>query len=205
MREIHYYFTASSPWVYLGHQAIRDVATRHGAKLNAKPVRLAGVWEVSGAVPLAQRSPTRQRYRLIELRRYAELRGMPIVLKPKWAPLDATLADLCTVAILLEGADPLDFMGKLFAAFWAEDRNIADETVVASLIDASGFDSAGIIERARGAEAAALRESHTAEAIAADAIGVPAYVLDGEVFWGQDRIDLIDRALASSRPPYKPV
>jgi 2-hydroxychromene-2-carboxylate isomerase len=205
MRDIQYYFTASSPWVYLGHQAICELAARHGARLNAKPLRLVGVWEVSGAVPLAQRSPTRQRYRLIELQRYAELRRMPIVLKPKWAPLDATLADLCVAAILLEGADPLDFMGKLFAAFWADDRNIADEPVVASLLGASGFDPVRIIGRARGAEAAALRESHTAEAIAADAIGVPAYVLDGEVFWGQDRIDLLDRALASGRPPYKPV
>ena len=163
------------------------------------------MWEVSGAVPLGQRTPTRQRYRLIDLQRYAELRAMPIVLKPKWAPLDATLADLCVTAMLLEGADPLDFMGRVFAAFWAEDRNTADEQVIAELIAASGFDATHIISRARSAEAAALRESHTADAIAADAIGVPAYVLDGEVFWGQDRVDLLDRALASARPAYKPV
>ena len=88
MAEIDYYFTSSSPWVYLGHAAIRAVAQRHGARLNPRPVQLGGVWEVSGAVPLAQRTPTRQRYRFLELQRFAELRCLPIVYRPKAAPLD---------------------------------------------------------------------------------------------------------------------
>src|SRR5258707_4104922 len=123
MAEIDYYFTASSPWVYLGHAAIRAVAGRHGVRLNPKPVVLGGVWEVSGSVPLAQRTPTRQRYRLLELQRYAELRDLPIVYRPKFAPVDASLADLCVAAMILEGRDPLDFMGQVLSAFWAEDRN----------------------------------------------------------------------------------
>ena len=203
--QIDYYFTASSPWVYLGHAAIRAVAARHGARLNPKPVVLGGVWQVSGGVPLAQRTPTRQRYRLLELQRYAELRGLPIVYRPKFAPLDASLADLCIAAILLERRDPLDFMGSLLSAFWVEDRNIGDEAVIAALLAQAGFDPAEVIAAARSDEAASLRKENTGQAIAADAIGVPAYVLNGEVFWGQDRIELIDRALSSGRAPYKPL
>jgi 2-hydroxychromene-2-carboxylate isomerase len=201
---IDYYFTASSPWTYLGHAAIREVATRHGARLNPKPVLLGSVWEVSGSVPLAKRSLTRQRYRLIELQRYAELRKLPIVLKPKSVPIDATLPDLCAAAIVLGGGDPLDFMGRVFAAFWAEDRNIGDEAIVASLLSETGHDAPAVIAGACGDEASALRQKNTAEAIAADAIGVPAYILNGEVFWGQDRIDLVDRALSMGRAPYRP-
>jgi 2-hydroxychromene-2-carboxylate isomerase len=203
--EIDYYFTASSPWVYLGHSAIREVAKRHDVKLNPRPVLLGGVWEASGSVPLAKRSPTRQRYRLVELQRYAELRGLPMVFKPKSGPIDATLPDLCVAAILLDGGDPLDFMARVFAAFWAEDRNIGEEAVVAALLTETGHDAATVIAKARSDDAAALRLRNTEAAIAADAIGVPAYVLNGEVFWGQDRIDLIDLALSTGRAPYKPL
>lgn len=202
MATIDYYFTFASPWTYLGHAAIREVAKRHAARLNPKPVLLGGVWEVSGGVPLAKRSPTRQRYRLIELQRWSELRGLPIVLKPKWAPVDATLPDLCAAAIMLDGSDPLDFMARVFAAYWVEDLNIADEAVVASLLSASSYDAAAVVGKAREEEAAALRRKNTQEAIDADAIGVPAYVLNGEVFWGQDRIDLLEHALSTGRPPY---
>ena len=205
MAEIDYYFTSSSPWVYLGHAAIRAVAQRHGARLNPRPVQLGGVWEISGAVPLAQRTPTRQRYRFLELQRFAELRSLPIVYRPKAAPLDPTLADLTVAAILVDGGDPLDFMASLFSAFWAEDRNIADEAVVAALLEQHGLDPAAVMARAGSDAAAALRRENTQAAIAADAIGVPAYVLDGEVFWGQDRIDLLDRALSSGRAPYEPL
>jgi 2-hydroxychromene-2-carboxylate isomerase len=205
MPEIDYYFTSSSPWVYFGHAAIREVARRHGATLKPKPVGVGGVWEVSGSVPLAKRSPTRQRYRFLELQRYAELRGMPMVFKPKSAPLDPTLPDLCVAAIVLAGGDPLDFMARLFAAFWAEDRNTGEESTVATLLSATGHNAHAVLAQARGADAAALRQKNTEEAIAADAIGVPAYVLNGEVFWGQDRIDLLDRALSSGRAPYRPL
>lgn len=201
MTHIDYYFTASSPWTYLGHAAIRAVAERHGARLDAKPVLIGGVWEVSGAVPLPQRTATRQRYRFIELQRYAELRGMPIVYKPR--PIDPSLADLCAAAIVLEGGNPLDYIARVLAARWAEDRDIGDEAVIASLLSDSGFDPAAVLDRARGDAAAALRKKNTEEAIAADAIGVPAYVLNGEVFWGQDRIDLLDRALVTGRSPYR--
>lgn len=203
MTEIDYYYTALSPWAYLGHAAIRDVADRHGVRLNARPVLISAVWAASGSVPLPQRSATRQRYRFIELQRYAELRGLPIVYKP--APVDPSLADLCAAAIALEGGDPLDYAGRMLSARWAEGRDIADEAVVAAALEASGFDPVPIIAAARSEAASALRQRYSEEAVAADAIGVPSYVLNGEVFWGQDRIDLLDRALASGREPYKPL
>ena len=108
-------------------------------------------------------------------------------------------------AILVDGGDPLDFMASLFSAFWAEDRNIADGAVVAAILEQHGLDPAAVMARAGSDAAATLRRDNTQAAIAADAIGVPAYVLDGEVFWGQDRIDLLDRALSTGRAPYEPL
>lgn len=202
---IEYYFTSSSPWVYLGHDAIGAVARKHGARLDVRPVELGGVWEVSGGVPLAKRSATRQRYRLIELQRYSELRGLPINLRPKHAPLDPSLADLAVAAVLVHGDDPFGFMGRMLRAYWAEEENVADQAVIARLLVAEDFDPDAILAVARGQEASELRKKNTEAAIAADAIGVPAYVLNGEVFWGQDRIELLDRALSTGREPFKPL
>jgi 2-hydroxychromene-2-carboxylate isomerase len=202
---IEYYFTAASPWAYFGHAAIGAVASKHGARLDIRPVELGGLWAVSGAVPLAQRTPTRQRYRLIEMQRYAELRGLPINLKPKYAPVDPSLADLAVAAVLVRGGDPFGFMARVFRAYWVEEENIADEAVIARLLEAEGFEAGATLAAAREREASELRKRNTEAAIAADAIGVPAYVLNGEVFWGQDRIDLLDRALSTGREPFKPL
>lgn len=202
---IHYYFTSISPFAYLGHKKIIEVARAHGADLAVKPVELQVVWGASGSVPLAQRSATRQRYRLVELQRIADFRGLPINPKPKFFPVDPSLADLATVALVASGADPLGFMGRVFSSVWVDDEDITDESVIAAHLAAEGHDASSILGKARGPEAAAIRQANNEEAIAADAIGVPTYVLNGEAFWGEDRIEHLDHALATGRAPFRPL
>ena len=203
MAHIDYYFYGASPFTYLGHKAIREVAERHGATLAYKPVNLMGVWEISGAVPPPQRPPVRQRYRLVELQRIAEMRGLPIKLKPAHWPFDATLCDSCMIAIDEQG-DAGDFIFSVLSGVWAEDADMADEAQIAEKITAAGFDAPTILKRAKSEDVAAKRMANTDEATAADAIGVPAFVLNGEVFWGQDRIEFIDHALKTGRKPFSP-
>lgn len=201
--EIDYFFVGASPFTYFGHGAIEGLALKHGVKLNYKPVNLMRVWEISGAVPPAQRPPVRQRYRLLELQRIADLRGMPVNLKPTHFPVDVTLADSCVIAILESGGNPSAYMASVFAGVWAREENIADEAVIGRKLSENGFDAASIIQSAQGEAVKRIREANTVEAIEKDAVGVPAYVLNGEVFWGQDRIDYIDHALASGRKPFR--
>ncbi|WP_026479316.1 2-hydroxychromene-2-carboxylate isomerase [Ahrensia sp. 13_GOM-1096m] len=204
MTTIDYYFYSASPFTYLGHQAIVDVAEKHGATLNVKPVNLMALWAISGAVPPAQRPAVRQRYRLIELQRVADFKGLPINKQPAHFPVDATVADCSIAAIVAGGANPLAYMRDLFAATWANEQDISDEATLTALLKKNGFDSDEILTAAKSETVAAIREQNSKDAIAADAIGVPAYVVKGEVFWGQDRIEMLDHMLASGRSPFAP-
>ncbi|MEP0944624.1 MAG: 2-hydroxychromene-2-carboxylate isomerase [Rhizobiaceae bacterium] len=199
---IDYYFAGSSPFTYLGHQAILDVAKRHDILLNFKPVNPAGVWKESGSVPLPQRTPTRKRYRFLELQRIAHMRNLPINLEPAHFPVDPTLADCCVIVLGMQGKNPADYMNRVFSAVWTQEANIADETAIAELLTESGFEPAAIIEAAKSNEVAEMRHLYTEEAAGNDAVGVPAFVLNGEVFWGQDRIEFIDHALTTGRAPF---
>lgn len=199
---IDYFLTSVSPWTYLGHRLIQEVAARHGAILNVRPVNLGDMFKVSGQVSLADRTPVRQRYRMLELQRFADLRGRKVNLRPKHFPTNPALADHTIIAVIEGGQSPLDYMDRVFSAVWADEREIADAAVLADLLAASGLDAKAVLERANSAEVAAIRAANTEAAIAADATGVPSFVLNGEAFWGQDRIDLLDHALKTGRGPF---
>ncbi len=203
MRSIDYYFTLLSPFAYLGHRAFLDVARKHNAEVRFKPVNLMDVWEESGAVPLAQRPKTRQHYRLIELQRWSEVRGVALTLSPKHFPTNPALADRSVIAVVRMGKDPADYMEAVFQALWVDEQDIAGEDVLAQRLSDTGHDAAAVLAAAKTDEVAAIHERNTADAVNAQAIGSPCYVLDGEPFWGQDRIGLLDQALATGRDPYR--
>lgn len=198
---IDYFFFCASPFVYLGHRAVCAVAEKHGVSLRPKPINLPAVWANSGSVPLGQRTPLRQRYRLLEIERIALWRGLPINTQPKFFPVDPTLADKCVIALVSQNIDALPVMGDIFAAVWANEMDISNEAVIAGILTKHGHDASDVMVRAKSDAVEVARQTNTDEAIAADAVGVPAYVVDGEVFWGQDRIELIDHMLETGRAP----
>lgn len=202
-RKITYYFSLQSPWAYIGHALFRDVAARHGAAVACKPVMLVDLFAETGGLPLKQRHPVRQRYRLVELQRWREKRGLDFHLKPKHWPFNATLADGVVIAAEQAGLDPDAFLRRAFAAIWEEERDLGDPATLVALADAAGLPGRQFVERAGSSEVAAAYAANRQDALAADVFGAPAYVLDGEVFWGQDRIELLADALATGRVPYR--
>ncbi|MDH3582054.1 MAG: 2-hydroxychromene-2-carboxylate isomerase [Hyphomicrobiales bacterium] len=202
MRSIDYYFTLLSPFAYLGHRAFLDVARKHGAEVRYKPISIMDVWEDSGAVPVPQRPKARQDYRMIELQRWREVRGVALTLKPKHFPTSPVLADRTVIALVNNGDDPADYIEAVFQALWVDEEDIAQDSVLAQRLGDTDHDAESVLKSAKTDLSAEIHERNTADAVAAQAIGSPCYVLDGEPFWGQDRIGLLDAALTTGRKPF---
>lgn len=203
MPSIDYFFICSSPFAYLGHKMFHELAARHGAAIHYRPFDIMAVWKNSGSVPLGQRTPLRQRYRRIELQRFADMRGLPVNLEPKYFPVDSALADRVAAALVARGADPAGFLWHAHNGVWANEEDIADRSRLSSYLEAEGHDGQAILAEAEDERSAAAIAENTAAAIAADAVGAPVYVLNGEPFWGQDRLDYLERALATGRQPFR--
>lgn len=201
-RMIDYYFSMGSTWAYVGHAAFVDMTKRHGTEINFKPIPLGRVFSETGGLPLDKRHPARQRYRLLELQRWRARRDLPLNLHPKHSSFDATLLDRLVIAIIAAHRDPDPLMRRAFAGIWAEERDLADPLVVAELAEAAGLDPTTLIEVAGGVMTEAIYALNQENAVAAGVFGSPAYVIEGEVFWGQDRLELLEDALTSGRAPY---
>ena len=205
MRNIEYYFTLVSPWAYIGHRTFRDLVTRYDLAVTYKPVALGTVFPESGGMPLAKRHPLRVRYRDIELQRWREKRGLTFHLKPEFWPFEPTFVDCLVVALAAEGADVEAFLPKAFSAIFEEQRDMKDPTVIATMLSDAGLDAQAIMKTAADPATKAAYDANTHGALEAGVFGSPSYVLDGEVFWGQDRLELLDDALKSGRAPFRPM
>lgn len=192
-----YYFAMQSPWSYLGHQRLIDMAQRHGAQIEMKPVDLPKVFSVSGGLPLAKRPPQRQAYRLVEMKRWSERLGMPLNLQPKFTPVSGNPSSRLVIATkLAHGSDAaLALAGRIMHALWVEEKNIADGPTLAAIANAAGHDGDALLKSSETASVQGEYDQFTNEAIAISIFGVPWYVVDGEAFWGQDRLDFVEEAL----------
>jgi 2-hydroxychromene-2-carboxylate isomerase len=202
-RSIDYWFTLASPWAFLGHQAFLDLAKAHDVAVHYKPVQLGEVFPHTGGLPLPKRHPARQRYRILELQRWREARGIALKLNPKHWPLPIALPDRTIVAVAESGADPGDYVLRAFTAIWVEDRDLKEDATLVALLDAAGHDGNAMLAAAKSDAIGAIYAARAQEAVDANVIGSPCYVLDGEVFWGQDRLGLLESALKSGRKAYR--
>ena len=195
---VDYYFVPQSPWAYLGHQRFQNILKKSGASVRVMPFDLGGkVFPISGGLPLGQRAPQRQAYRLTELERFSKWLGAPLHLKPTFFPVSGDDAAKLIIAVdMAMGADAaMNISGAILSAVWSQQRNIADEKTLAELLHEQHLPVA-CLEQTYSQAVHERYESYTQMAIDAGVFGAPSYVLDGEIFWGQDRLDFVERALA---------
>ncbi len=196
---IDYYMVPQSPFVYLGHQRFVKLAAEAGATIKLLPMDLNKIFPLSGGLPLGKRAPQRQAYRLLELRRFSEWLGLPMNVQPKFFPVSGD--DAARLLIAVDHTDgtqaALQLSGAISRAVWEEERNIADAATLGELLAAQGLPASRLQESLR-ADVQQSYEANTSQAIDAGVFGAPSFVVDGEVFWGQDRLDFVQRKLAGA-------
>ena len=178
------------------------IVRRHDVEVTCKPVLLPSVFAETGGLPFPKRHPVRLRYRILELQRWREKRGLKFNLHPG-SGRSTEMADRFVIAIVAAGHDPDPFLRRAFAAVWAGEQNLADDATLIALADSVTLPGEALLADARREESKAKYEQNIKDAIAGDVIGSPGYVLDGEVFWGQNRLDLLDDASRPVGPPHR--
>mgnify|MGYP001546670427 CR=1 FL=1 len=190
-RKIDYYFTASSPWSYFGHQRFMELVSQYKLAVDYRPMRLGQVFEATGGLPLGKRAPARQAYRMYELKRWREFLSIDLNLEPTFFPVD----DLPATRLINFAEDRLCDMDELlfaiWRAVWVQEKNIADLEHLRTILKQIDLDPNWVDESQTDTAANERIDSDSEAAIAAGVVGAPGYVFHGEPFWGQDRLELL--------------
>jgi 2-hydroxychromene-2-carboxylate isomerase len=197
-KTIDYYFAPQSPWAYVGHARLVALAQAAHATVRVLPADFGKVFAATGGLPLSKRAPQRQAYRLLELARFRDLLKMPLNLEPRYFPVAGDDAARLIIAVdLQDGADAaLRLSGALLAAVWVQQRDIASAQTLAELLTECNLPA----QRLTQSQSQAVQDrydANTEAAISAGVFGAPSYCIDGEIFWGQDRLDFVARKLNS--------
>ena len=197
-KTIDYYLSLVSPYTYLGDALVTEIAARHGAEIRRKPMELAKIFPETGGLPLPKRAPARQAYRLVELKRWRQQRGLPMNLQPKFFPAPEWPAAGMVIAAQDQGLDCGSLVNGILTAVWAEDRDIADTDTLEAIAGKCGLDGGALLDAAEDDAVKATYAANSDQALASGVFGAPSYVFANELYWGQDRLDFLERALASA-------
>ena len=197
--KIEYFYSASSPFAYLGSVRFQSIAKKYNAKIVEKPCDLGGgIFPKTGGLPLPQRSPQRQKYRLDELKRWSEFLNIKINLKPKFfPPKDVHLPSKYIIAANLLGAQ-IVFGHKILEQLWSEEKDISDEKNIEHISNLFKLNFKVLSDLAKSDKVSKIYQDNTEEAVIKNVFGAPSYIYNNELFWGQDRLDFLERALSKS-------
>ena len=196
-RPIDFYFDFSSPYSFLASEQIEPLAARHGRTVAYRPLLLGVVFKASGSAPLTEQYEPKARYSVHDFERSARYAGVRYR-QPSKFPIGAVGASRAVLWLQQHQPDQANaFVRAVFRAFFQDDRDISDAAVVAQIAQALGIDGQKLME---GAQEPAIKDElrrRVEEAIAFGVFGAPTIVVDGEVFWGNDRLPQIERWLAT--------
>ncbi|MEP9378296.1 2-hydroxychromene-2-carboxylate isomerase [Aquabacter sp. CN5-332] len=195
---IDYYFWINSDWAYFGNPRLKAMAERYGLKINYYPVDIGAVYARTGGIKLPLRAKERKDYRLLEMRRFRDLLGMPINLEPKYMTQSVEIPSRFVIAAEQMGTPPHDLIHAVMTALWAEERDIEDEATLVAIADGLGLDGAAILARSKEPAAEKRYFENTNRGIERGMFGAPFYFFRDEAFWGQDRLEYLDRTISAA-------
>jgi 2-hydroxychromene-2-carboxylate isomerase len=194
---IDYYVSLNSPWTHLGAARIEALAATHGASLRIHPVDFGTIFPASGGLPLPKRAPQRQAYRLQELRRWRDALDIPINIQPRHFPARELPAASSVIAVreTIGDAPAVALAHGVLKALWQDEKDTGDIATLAGLIAEVGLDPDKVLALAAEPRWAERRAADSEAALARGVFGAPTYVIGEDIFWGQDRLEFVERRL----------
>ena len=201
MSEIEYFYAAHSAYAYLGSRRFMEIAGAAGRRIVHRPVDLRRLVEAVGSQPFRARSKAHVDYFFgREIARWSEERNAPVLgHTPTHHANDITLPNCFLIAGVEQGLNVDELAHVLLEAHWKEDADLADLDTLTRLGQRAGIAPAPLLDAALSEPILDLYERYTQEAIDRSVFGSPTYVVDGDMFYGQDRLEMVERAL---RQPY---
>ncbi|MGB0683253.1 MAG: 2-hydroxychromene-2-carboxylate isomerase [Magnetovibrionaceae bacterium] len=194
---IEHFFFIQSPFAYLGLSRLKSIATNQGKTIRHRPMDIGRIFPETGGTPLAKRPPARQAYRLVELERWRTYLGIPLNLEPAFFPFPAWPASGLILEARARGLDADALVLAIMRGCWAEQRNMGDEGDLALVLAEAGFDTDLLTAVLDNPELNNAFEAESEAALSKGVFGSPFYIWNGEAYFGQDRLDFLDRSLAA--------
>lgn len=195
---IDYYFSVASPWTYLGDGRFQGLAKRFGARVIYHPLNSPDLFPATGGLLLKDRAQHRKDYRLVELARWRDHLGIPLNLNPKHFPVPEAPASKLILAAQDAGEDAGPLLSAILQAVWADERDASAPDTLVELADASGLNGQALMQASTQSSFDQAFQDTTQTAIGRGVFGYPSYVFNEELFWGQDRLDFLERALSAA-------
>ena len=194
-KTVDFYFALPSPWTYLAGPRFRELVQRNNLDVKWKPFDVSRVFGLTGTKPVKERPPQIQANRLTDLARWRSFLDMELHLEPKFFPVNPSPAARMVISALQNGANVMDLANAYMTAVWVEERDIADPNTIIAIANEQGLDGAALFDQIENAAVLEELEENTQEAIARNVFGTPTWIYENELFWGQDRLDFLSRAI----------
>ena len=192
-KRVFYFHSLSSPWAYMGWPAFRALIGKHGLDVVVRPTRIV---PPNGGIPLRSRPAARQRYHEVELDRWRKRLNMPLVLRPKHYPTQNEFSARMVIAADSLGWDALALSHALLHALWSEEKDVMDADVRVAVADSLGMNGGRLLEMQDTPETMAAWKASEHEAAERGVFGTPTWIYRDTLYWGQDRLEFLDEALA---------
>ena len=192
MLTIEYYLSVVSPWSYLGHRRLCDIARANSAEILYLPIDSSILFAKTGGLALKDRSPQRKRYRMQELRRWRNRLELELNLEPQYFPTDSNLASRVIIGAIEAGHDVAELVYELMRTVWVREEDVSETSVVIGAIERSGGSVDDLLAAANHSNVQDIIIENSEQAVSKGVFGVPSYVVGEEVFWGQDRLEFLD-------------
>ena len=195
--QIDYYYSLMSPWAYFGAPRLYKLQKKYELKINHYPLDILELFSLSGGLPLAKRADQRKVYRMMELKRWQKKLDMPINFIPKYFPPSDVSKASCMVLSMKDDKIQNDLSFSLLQCVWVKQKDIGDQNTLIKVCEDLNLNSEDVFEQALASKK--LYHSLAVEASNRNVFGSPSYVLNEEVFWGQDRLDLLEEAVVKNK------